>query len=73
MVTENKPTIQFVWGVLLILAGAGVVVRASLLDAELRTLAGHPATAVFIRICIYIMTILLIGGGVRKLRGYFKK
>jgi hypothetical protein len=70
---EKQSSIQLVWGLLLVLAGIGVVVRASLLESQIKTVAGHPATEVFIRICFYVMAILLIGGGIRKIRGYLKK
>ncbi len=70
---EKKQTTQLIWGLLLILAGVGVFFRFHSLASEMETFAGQPATAVFIRICFYIMAILLIGGGIRKVRGYYKK
>jgi hypothetical protein len=70
---ETKSTIQLIWGLLLVLAGIGVVIRASLLESEIKTVAGQSSTEVFIRVCIYVMAILLIGGGIRKVRIYFKK
>lgn len=71
---EKKATIQFVWGLLLVLAGVGVVVKAHLLDsAEVESFAGRPSSVIFFRICVYVMAILLIGGGVRKIRSHFKK
>ncbi len=70
---EKKQTTQLVWGLLLIFAGVGVFFRFHSLESDLKTLAGQPSTAVFIRICFYVMAILLIGGGIRKVRGYYKK
>jgi len=64
---------RLVWGLLLVMAGIGVIIRLSFLESEIKTLAGQPSAAVFIRICFYAMAILLIGGGVKKIRGYLKK
>jgi hypothetical protein len=70
---KTKSTTQLVWGLLLVLAGIGVVIRASIPDPGIKTLAGQASSAGFIRVCIYVMAILLIGGGIRKVRNYFKK
>ena len=70
---EKKQAAQLVWGVLLVTAGVGVVFRVSFLDSELDAIAGQPSTAVFIRICFYVMAILLIGGGIKKIRNYYQK
>ncbi|MEW6078606.1 MAG: hypothetical protein AB1724_12390 [Thermodesulfobacteriota bacterium] len=69
----TKSTTQLVWGLLLVMAGIGVVIRANLLDSEMKTIAGQPSTEMFIRICVYVMAVLLIGGGIRKIRNYFSK
>ena len=70
---EKKASIQLVWGVLLVLAGVGVLVRVNLLESEIKTIAGQPSTEVFVRFCIYVMAILLIGGGVGKIRSFYKQ
>jgi len=70
---EKKAVGQLVRGLLLVLAGVGVTVRLSFLESEIKTIAGQPSAGVFIRICFYVMAILLIGGGVKKIRGYLKK
>lgn len=71
---EKKASTQLVWGLLLVLAGVGVVVKVHLMSpAELETVAGRPSSAIFFHICVYIMAILLIGGGVGKIRNYYKK
>ena len=70
---EKKASIQIVWGLLLILAGVGVLIRVNLLESEIKTVASQPSAQLFIHICVYIMAVLLIGGGVRKIRNYLKK
>lgn len=69
---EKKQATQLVWGMLLVLVGVGVVFRANALKSEIDSIAGQPATAVFIRFCIYVMAILLVGGGIKKIRSYYK-
>ncbi len=69
---DKKAPIQLVWGILLVLAGVGVVIRVSLLESEIKSIAGQPSVEVFIRICFYVMAILLIGGGVKKIRRLYK-
>ena len=68
---EKKASIQLVWGIMLVLAGVGVIVRVNLLETEIEALAGQPLSAIFIRICVYVMAILLVGGGLKKIRRYY--
>lgn len=68
--TEGKIKAQAVWGIVLCLAGCGVFYRTHQLAETIESLAGRPATALFIRICLYIMGILLLGGGLKKIYHY---
>ena len=60
-----KPTgtvyFQIIWGVLLILVGGGVIFKIS---QDMPTLASD---STFVRLCFYLISIILIGGGIRKL------
>ncbi|MFO8048997.1 MAG: hypothetical protein ACLFS7_01990 [Desulfosudaceae bacterium] len=64
---NKQASVQIIWGVLLALAGVGVIVRVYLLGETLDAFADHPATAVFIRVCLVIMSVMLIGGGIKKI------
>ena len=70
---EKKASIQLVWGLLLVLAGIGVVIRVNVLEPEIKTVTSQPSAQIFFQICVYVMAILLIGGGVKKIRSYYKK
>jgi uncharacterized membrane protein HdeD (DUF308 family) len=66
MTTPNTKW-QIVWGVLLCLAGISVFFRVYQLGPRIDDIAGQPSTALFARICIYIMGFVLIGGGLKKI------
>lgn len=72
-VSRKTSLFQTIWAWLLILAGLGVFIRTFQQGPMLDSVAGNPSTALFIRICFYIMGILLIGGGIKKLYGRFKQ
>ncbi|MFP4444997.1 MAG: hypothetical protein ACLFPD_01960 [Desulfosudaceae bacterium] len=69
---SKKASVQIIWGALLALAGGGVLVRVYTLEETLDTIANQPSTAVFIRLCLYIMAAMLIGGGVKKIYTHWK-
>ncbi|ABW67051.1 hypothetical protein [Desulfosudis oleivorans] len=74
MTTENRqPLWGLVWGIMLLLMGCGVFYRTHQLIPRIEEIAGAPATALFIRICLYIMGILLAGGGIKKIRHYYSR
>ncbi len=59
--------LQLVWGVALVLVGIAVFFRIPQVMPQLAQMGQSGATLVFIRICFYIMGILLIGGGAKKI------
>lgn len=72
MTTKNGSTLSgLTWGVLLLLMGCGVFYRTHQLGSQIDAVAGTAATALFIRICLYIMGILLVGGGIKKIRHHY--
>lgn len=66
-------TLQMVYGFLLAAAGIGIFVRFDQVIppklGQFQTVAG---AMWFIRFCFYLMGIILIGGGARKIAHYFK-
>jgi len=70
--TENRQTrLGLVWGWMLLLMGCGVFYRTHQLGFRIDDVAGAPSTALFIRICLYIMGILLVSGGIKKIRRHY--
>ena len=60
---------QLAYGILLALAGAGVFIR---IDVALERLAEFPAfqsgaTVVFARLSFFLMGVILLGGGIKKI------
>ena len=70
---ENKVVIQIVWGILLVLAGVGVIFRTPVVMARIETIEQFAPSAFIIRICCYGLGILLIGGGSKKIFDHFQK
>jgi len=70
--TGNKSNIQLIWGIALVLVGIGVFVRVPQVMPELAKIQQFAGATGFIRICFYLMGIILIGGGVKKLIRYIQ-
>ena len=60
------------WAIALILAGLGVFFRVQQVLPQLTGLSQYSGIPWIIRICFYIIGIILIGGGIRKLFVHFK-
>jgi cobalamin biosynthesis protein CobD/CbiB len=70
---DKKNTLQFIWGVLLVLAGIGVFFRIPQLMPEIKKIEPFASFIYFIYFCFYLLAILLIAGGGRKIYTYLKK
>ncbi len=64
---KNKIHIQLVWGGLLVLAGIGVFFRIPQVMPKIKTIEYFSSAIRFIYICFYLLGILLIMGGARKI------
>lgn len=63
---KNRATIQFVWGIILVLAGIGVFYRIPQVMPQIEKIEQFSSAIFFIRFCFYLLGILLIGGGLKK-------
>jgi len=63
---KNRAIIQFVWGIILILAGIGVFYRIPQVMPQIEKIGQFSSVMFFIRFCFYLLGILLIGGGLKK-------
>ena len=71
--SDNKRTIQLIWGALLLLMGVGVFYRVPQVMPDIEKIEYFSSMTAYIRFCFYLMGILLIGGGAKKIYSNFKK
>ncbi len=65
---------QTIWGALLIFAGVGVFFRLPQVMPEMEArFAACAAGSLFIRFCFYLMGIILIGGGIKKISANYSR
>ena len=72
---DKKNTLQLIWGTLLVLAGIGVFFRIPQLMPKIKKIEQFSwyMFIYFIYFCFYLVGILLIVGGGRKIYNHFKK
>ena len=72
---DKKNTLQLIWGTLLVLAGIGVFFRIPQLMPKIKKIEQFSSYMFiyFIYFCFYLVGILLIVGGGRKIYNHFKK
>ncbi len=68
----TKNSVQIIWGCALILAGIGVFIRIPQVMPKIAQIEGFANATGVIRICFYLMGIILVGGGIQKVYRYFK-
>ncbi len=69
----QKKKFQFIWGILLLLVGIGVFFRIPQIIPEIKKIEHFASILFFIYFCFYLVGILLIVGGGRKIYNHFKK
>jgi uncharacterized membrane protein HdeD (DUF308 family) len=71
---ENNPKsrIQLIWGILLLMAGIGVFFRIPQIMPEIKKIEHFEPYILFIYFCFYLIGILLIVGGGKKVYNYLK-
>lgn len=70
---DKKNKLQLIWGVLLLLAGVGVFFRIPQLMPEIKKIEHFAAYIPFIYFCFYLLGVLLVVGGARKVYRYIQK
>jgi hypothetical protein len=63
---------QLIWGVALVLAGLGVFYRIPQVLPQIATIDYFAGALWIIRLCFYLMGIILIGGGVKKILRHYR-
>lgn len=70
--SNGKARIQIVWGVALVLAGLGVLYRIPQVMPKITRIEQFAAASGFIYFCFYLMAVILIVGGGRKIVTFIK-
>jgi len=72
---DKKNTLQLIWGTLLVLAGIGVFFRIPQLMPKIKKIEQFSSYMFiyFIYFCFYLVGILLIVGGGRKIYNHLKQ
>lgn len=71
--SENKKSLQIAWGILLFLSGVGVFIRIPRVMPQIEKIEIYAPVFSFIRLCFYLIGILLIGGGLKKIFRYCRR
>jgi hypothetical protein len=70
---KNKIFVQIVWGGALVLAGIGVFWMIPQKMAQIETIGSYSSALGLIRFCFYLIGVLLIGGGSKKIYDNYRK
>ena len=69
----KKNTLQLIWGVILLLAGIGVFFRIPQVMPEIKKIEHFAGYIPFIYFSFYLLAVLLVVGGGRKVYRYLKR
>jgi len=73
MADKQVNRVQVIWAVVLILAGLGVFFRIPQVMPKIEQFPKFAEASVFIRFCFYLLGLLLIAGGCKKLYRLYRK
>ncbi len=69
---RRTASVQVVWGLLLIAAGVGVFFRIPRVMPDIAGIDLFSSSIPYVRFCFYLIGVLLIGGGAKKLHGHYR-
>jgi hypothetical protein len=70
---RNRILAQLIWGGLLTAAGAGMFIRIPQVMPRIEQIEQFASIGPFIRFCLYLMGIILLGGGIRKIHANYHR
>lgn len=73
IMTIEKIGLKFIWGIALFLAGVGVFFRIPQVMPQIKTIPQFADVIGFVYFCLYLLGVLLIGGGIKKIAGTYKE
>ena len=65
--SQTRARIQVVWGIMLVLAGLGVIYRIPQVMPKIFQIEQFSAASGFVYFCFYLMAVILIVGGGKKI------
>ncbi len=68
----NRDTAQLIWGIALALAGIGVFFRIPQVMPRIEQIPHFSSVIIFIRFCFYLIGVMLLGGGSKKIFVFLK-
>lgn len=75
--SRNRERLQTAWGIALVLAGLGVIYRIPQVMPKIKQIEQFAAASGFVYFCFYLMAVVLIIGGGKKIytnvRALFKR
>ncbi len=71
--SERTARLHIVWGVILVLAGIGVFIRIPQVMPKIEEIEFFSAVLTWVRFCFYLLGVLLIGGGSKKVYENYRK
>lgn len=72
-VNRKRAVVQMAWGVALVLAGLGVFYRIPQVMPKIRQIEYLAAIIGFVYFCLYLMGVILLAGGARKIYLNYRK
>jgi cobalamin biosynthesis protein CobD/CbiB len=69
---KQKSKFQLIWGILLLVAGIGIFFRIPQIMPEIKKIEHFAPYIIFIYFCFYLIAVLLVVGGGRKVFTYLK-
>jgi hypothetical protein len=70
---KRDNSIQIIWGALLLMAGLGVFYRIPQVMPTIEKIEQFSSSIFFIRFCFYLIGVMLIGGGIKKVYSNYRK
>ncbi len=70
---ENKNNVQLIWGILLLSAGVGVFFEIPHKMQMIEQIEHFSSGLFFIRFCFYLIGVLLVAGGGKKIFSFLRE
>jgi hypothetical protein len=70
---NRKNRLQLLWGIMLAAAGLGIFYRIPQVMPKIEQIKQFSSGQLFIRMCLYLIGILLLAGGGKKIMAFFQK